>query len=1250
MNAELKKQIKEHISSIESAKEIYELFRLLNYPEEYLFDETYKRKKQEFGFRSTEIDRILQIYQVMLIEDTIPVFLIETKTLSQSFIRNVTEKFDRHYRQFLLIFAVPEDDYSNILFVLPAREKVEGKYKLKLIRLNVNKEEIIERNEHYTVINILSRTHYKDENYRELWKKWLESFSVEKVTEEFFEDYQNVFFDLREQIKDQEIPQREAHEFTLQLLNRIMFTHFISKKKWLKYPNFMKWYWDEYKKLGKFGSDEFYEKWLKELFFKAFNNRQDQIEGLPEEVKEVLLGFPYLNGGLFTENKNDKLDIKISDQTFKRIFEFFEKYNFTIKEDAPFDVEVAVDPQMIGYVYESLSNVAEEIYDRNDMGIFYTPRVEVDFMCRRSLVEYLSKKLPEVPKEQFYHFVFDLPEEKRKSEKYFTKEDLWYDLRDALDDLSVVDPACGSGAFLVGMLIVLDELYRIIYKHTEDEMTDFERKFRIIQYSLYGVDVMPWAIHAAELRLWLQLIIETELKDQELKKAPLLPNLDLNLRIGDSIVQEIGGVNINIRTGRLPSKIKKRLEDLKEQKRLYYENSRSARLKRSEDFQKEEIRIFEDIIHHEIKELERKLEFKTRDSKPKQVTLKGEVKEESYKLTKKEIREIEDEIKRLTRIKEVLYEPEKKPFIWEIDFVEKIFDAKGGDAKGGFDIVIGNPPYVRQEDISPPNKLKSEITGESKTKYKDALSKSIQERLPLVNEIIDKKRTKKIAGKSDYYIYFYFLGLSLLNRDGVFCFISSNAWLDVDYGKELREFLCKYTKIISIYDNPKKSFAHAEINTTITMLSAPLTMNDGFKFNTRWPGLQKTAKFVMFKKPLEEVVNSQNLIEIDALKVNTNGGYLPVLVKNILNNNYYRCFPITQEDLLEEGWDYKGESSQKFKNGRYNGYNWGGKFLRAPDIFYKILEKGNFLKLGEIADAKFGMKTGANGFFYLKPIGKNVEEVLEISKKNPDALIKVKNKDRDKYMWEGYIEAKYLKPLIKSPKEIKGVFINPKYLDYLAFVCDEPKSELKGTNALEYIKWGEKHKLQERSTCKQRKLWYSLPKLPKPDILFNQVFGEKFQFPLNNTNFIIDHSFNYIICPENTENLVLLLNSVINFLIVEIIGRTNLGDGGLQTYINEVKSLFILDPSFLDKSNSIKILEEYDKIQGSSKIYDEIGIDYDKEIKKQTPNPTRKRRLIDTIIFDELGLTEEERNEVYLSVCELVKQRIEKSKSLKKKK
>ena len=276
-----------------------------------------------------------------------------------------------------------------------------------------------------------------------------------------------------------------------------------------------------------------------------------KLSNLPEDINKVLSGFPYLNGGLFSENKYDVKGVQIKDNLFQRIFEFFEKYNFTIKEDMPFESEVAVDPQMIGYVYESLANVADEIYDRNDMGIFYTPRVEVDFMCRRSLVEYLTKNLSNIPHENLYNLVFDLPEDKWKTEEYFTKKEYWHKLEDICDNLSLVDPACGSGAFLVGMLNVLDELYKIIYKYTGKNISDFDRKYRIIQYSIYGVDVMPWAIHAAELRLWLQLIIETELRGEELRKSPLLPNLNLNLRIGDSLVQDIGGVSFNVRTNDL---------------------------------------------------------------------------------------------------------------------------------------------------------------------------------------------------------------------------------------------------------------------------------------------------------------------------------------------------------------------------------------------------------------------------------------------------------------------------------------------------------------------------------------------------------------------------------------------------------------------------------------------------------------------------------------------------------------------------
>lgn len=1212
MSTDLKKEIKNHISTIESPSGIYELFRILKFPEEYIFDETYKRKKQEFGFRSEDIDRILHIYQVMLIEDRVPVFLIETKTLSKSFIRNVTEKFDRHYRQFLLIFSVPDDGYSNILFVLPAREKVEGKYKLKLIRLNVNKEEIIERNEHYTVINILFKIQYQNENYRELWKKLLESFSVEKVTEEFFKDYQEIFFDLREQIKEQGIPQREAHEFTLQLLNRIMFTYFISKKKWLKYPNFMKWYWNEYKKFGKFGSDEFYEKWLKELFFKAFNNRQDEVEDLPEKVKEVILGFPYLNGGLFTENKNDKLDIKISDETFKKIFGFFEKYNFTIKEDAPFDVEVAVDPQMIGYVYESLSNVAEEIYDRNDMGIFYTPRVEVDFMCRRSLVEYLSKKLPEVPKEQFYHFIFDLPEEKRTSEKYFTKEDLWYDLRDALDDLSVVDPACGSGAFLVGMLIVLDELYKIIYKHTKDEMTDFERKFRIIQYSLYGVDVMPWAIHAAELRLWLQLIIETELKAQELKKAPLLPNLDLNLRIGDSIVQEIGGVNINIRAGRLPSKIKKRLEDLKEQKRLYYENSRSARLKNPEAFKEEEIRIFEEIINHQIKELEKKLEFKTKDSKSKQVTLKGEIKEEDYKLTKKEIKAIKEEIKKLTRIKEALHDPEKKPFVWDIDFAE-IFGEKGG-----FDIVIGNPPYVKNKNISPPNKVKSEVNSSDKAEYKNKLVTSISEMFPNIKLPISKR--------SDYYFYFYFQGLSILNELGTLCFITSNSWLSTLYGKALQEFLLKFVPIIGIYDNPVRSFSHASINTVICLLGSPI-INKKPEFNKKLLNIpQNTVKFVLFKKPFSTVINTSTMIDIEKIEAKKTGNIFKT-INNITENDSYRVFPIMQEDLLEDGWKYPpnyDKSKGKFKKGSYDLNNWG-RFLWAPMIYWKIIEKGLKQYTLNLNDRKVTVKDVTDDI----DINKIKDLLIKITERQSDSCRIVKDICSDKYY---LVDENQLKPLFVRLRDLGSIegYIHgnnvgdnfPK-VNFLESISDTNKILLNKNTAGVKL-YGVKNKGNSRKIA---------------DILFPRMIHKRFLVLVNEDEVYAQKFYKIILNEKHIKEVVgAFMNSTIGILQWEVNKQSVWGEGASSVNSYDITSLYVLTELNLDN----KLKENFFNRE-IREIFKEIGLDENRNIKEQTPTPLPDRFLIDKIIFDKLNLTEEERKEVYWSVAELVKKRLEKA-------
>lgn len=1230
--AEFREKIKGDIDRIKSAKEIYDLFKKLNYPKKILHDISAKRKKETFDFKKEEKDKIKEIYTILSFKDELSVFLIESKTLYPSFVRYITKVYDEQYPHFLLIFTV---DYNEIIFVFPTREKIEaGKHKLKITKLVINKKEI-----HYTDVETLSNIYYNgEETWRDVWKKWKKAFSVERVTDEFFEDYITKFFALRNALIKQMTPRKEAHEFTLQFLNRIMFIYFISKKNWLEHPKFMGWLWNSYKKLGKYGSNEFYRIWLKSVFFRAFNNRSSEIKDLPKEVIEVLSKAPYLNGGLFSENDLDNLNLFVGDQMLNLIFDFFEKYNFTIKEDMPLDQEVAVDPQMLGYVYESLANVAEEIYDRNDLGIFYTPRVEVDFMCRRSLVEYLLKNLPEISKEKFYHLIFDLPEDKEKIEAYFEKEKLWYQLKEVLDNLSVVDPACGSGAFLVGMLNVLAELYRAINRYLKKGINDFNLKFGIVQRSLYGVDVMPWAIHAAELRLWLQLIVETEFKKEELRKNPLLPNLNLNLRIGDSLVQEIGGLSFNIRTNDLKSFLKKKLDKLKDEKRKYFENSPTAEFKTPEEVRQEEIRLFEEIIEDRIESLETDittLNNSLKQKSSKQIGLFGaarleiqtDLKQKKDKAKIEEnIKKCEEEIEKLKKIKELLHDPEKKPFVWDIDFAE-IF----GD-KNGFDIVIGNPPYVRQEMISPPNRIKSEVNLGDRRGYKEKLIKSVQNRFSVV---------EKIDKKSDYYIYFYFHGLSLLNGKGTFCFITSNSWLDVGYGQDLQEFLLKYVPIIAIYDNPKRSFAHADVNTIIALFGPPKFQEErveGFKVEgaTDWPLLNNIAKFVMFKKPFEEVLSSQNLIEIGNTKVKTKGEGITELVKNVVATQDYRCFPMIQEDLLEDGWEYpENYKNGRFKAGSYEGNKWGGKYLRAPDIFYTILEKGKgkLVRLGDIAKVRFGIKTGANEFFYLP------NDFFTLEKKGHYFKLIPKQENLSKDI---KIEKEFLRDVIFSLKEIKTIFpSNLNKFNQKIFICNINKSELKNTSAKDYIEFGEQQKFNKIETCKQRKVWYSLGDWKISELIIPSKIGERFLVYSNETGLLEDKKQYGLIRIKDISliNLLGSLNTTIYRLYVECTSRQLTGAQAIADI-----DVQVFKDSLLTLGNfKIKQIPRRE----IKPIFEELGINPDKPIREQEPKPLPDRAELDKIIFDELGLTKEERKEVYWAVCELVKQRLEKARSLR---
>jgi len=351
----------------------------------------------------------------------------------------------------------------------------------------------------------------------ELWlDAWQTAFDVEKVTGEFFDAFEQTFEKVEEEIKGLRASERK-NLFTLRLFNRLMFIRFIEKKGWLRFKgsaNYLEALWADYKKNAT-STSSFYDSRLKKLFFFALNNlaSTDLMKRDEDGILKALVGeVPYLNGGLFDRHADDEDDkIKIPDSAIEKIIiDLFSHYNFTVTESTPFDVEVAVDPEMLGKVFEKL------ITTRAKTGSYYTPKSIVSFMCKEALKGHLGG----------YHTLVD----------YGNAAGIGIvDARTILDRLrsaKIVDPACGSGAYLLGMLHELHALYRIL-DPLADEKTptdDYNRKLSIITNNIYGVDLDPFAVDIARLRLWLTLAVEHPGDSPE-----PLPNLDFKVEIGDSL-------------------------------------------------------------------------------------------------------------------------------------------------------------------------------------------------------------------------------------------------------------------------------------------------------------------------------------------------------------------------------------------------------------------------------------------------------------------------------------------------------------------------------------------------------------------------------------------------------------------------------------------------------------------------------------------------------------------------------------------
>ena len=590
-----------------------------------------------------------------------------------------------------------------------------------------------------------------------------EAFSVEPVSKKFFDEYKKLYKTLCEDIQTYPTKAKNGFDdnynvtfFVKKLLGRIVFLFFLQKKGWLGATDkawtdgdrkFLLSLHDNYR-TNKHDKSNFYNEKLAPLFFDALNNDRRNSD---DHFETLDCKIPYLNGGLFTKDERDKElennSIKIEDELFEKIFELFANYNFTIIEDSPEDVDIAIDPEMLGKVFEDL------LEDRKDKGAFYTPREIVHYMCQQSLINYLKGKFSDSDDEQG---IKDLVLYKKTDNNTLLVGKKAIEVKKALENIKVLDPAIGSGAFPMGML---HEIVSAI--HAIDKTTVIsELKKQVIQNSIYGVDIEESAVEIAKLRFWLSIVVDSNTPEP-------LPNLFYKIMVGNSLLETINGFDPI--GNRQSSTVREIQEDIKS----YYTCDNN---------------VDKDILKNSIhKKLDKLITNKLND-KNKENQKRFDDNYDLFRTDKKKIKELDALKTDIDLFNKIIKDFENNDYTTTELFFYKIYFADVLD-NGGFDVVIANPPYVRQEKIQD-LKAKQEI-----------------------------QDFKSYAGTADLYIYFFEKGFNLLKKDGVLTYITSNKWTRAKYGAKFREFVLDNAKLLDYIDfNGVKVFESATVDTSVMIL------------------------------------------------------------------------------------------------------------------------------------------------------------------------------------------------------------------------------------------------------------------------------------------------------------------------------------------------------------------------------------------------------------------------------------------------
>ena len=804
------------------------------------------------------------------------------------------------------------------------------------------------------------------------------AFSVEALSDDFFDEYRKQYAEFvkfltgKEYVKkgnkwvEQETGEPDAQyfisfkkddklvrDYIKKMMGRIVFLYFLQSKGWL--AGNLHYMHDLFYDASEEVKGDFLDKVLEPMFFGLLNTRSEDRSSAPlvngVGVKYIPNAdeIPYLNGGLFQQEKIDEVESVFPAGMFQSLFDFFDSYNFTIDENDPNDAEVGVDPEMLGKIFENL------LEDNKDKGAFYTPKEIVRYMCQESLTAYLQTGIDDAEvKEHIANFVKTNDVEELGG----ASSELAMSIDQKLIDVKICDPAIGSGAFPMGLLRELYSCRKSIEIFEEDNAADIKR--HIIQNNIYGVDIEKGAVDIARLRFWLALIID--------EKEPMpLPNLDFKIMQGNSLQESYKGVDLDVTSKKLKTG----------------KDTKKTRGVLSLGFEETDVqKIIQDLVKSYFSITDHTLRAQRRQQIDKYV-------KDYIKVCAEGNHEVQDAVDEL----EI---PNDQFFLWHTYFAD-VFE------QGGFDIVIGNPPYG--------------------VSIKDDYRKAV---------------VTSWGNVPDYEIYYYFIVLAapLLKEKGIMSYIIPNTFLFNTFAKHFREMLVEKWNVLEILDCTKfPIFESAVVRNAINLFQKD---SEGSKK----VGYRNTANVTSFSDLLER---EREFMTVESLlTMNQNWGlayFLPTSIRNVVN--LISSSPLAVKDVFPEisqgliAYDkYKGQSEEIIKSRAYHSFVYKDglkKWLWGEDVTrYNLTWNGK-----EYIDYCNGIANPRNPSFF---VGKRmlVREItnpsifaalIEIEAYNDPSIIIVKeSKDYPIEILVGIMNSKLATffHFNHSPKATKGAF--PKIL------------------------------------------------------------------------------------------------------------------------------------------------------------------------------------------------------------------------------